>query len=187
MRLYTELFRSFLIWSFSGDHNIHTHSGLSFKLCSVAYLYHLAKLRKHYCRRLLIRYADRRHRPTCKFSAFPRKHKLTCIVQVVQPPSLPFILFYGNSPAAAGIAENPSHSRVAPIAPPISFTLKPPISHHPRSNTPPTPALHLPPRLGHECAAHNVAYRPQGQGPRPGMSTCREHQGRHSTSRKWDC
>lgn len=73
-------FSIFSHWPFSGDHNHHTHSGLSFKLCPVAYLYHLAKLRKHYCRRLLVRHADRRYRPTCKFSPRPCKHKVTLLV-----------------------------------------------------------------------------------------------------------
>jgi len=101
------------------------------------------------------------------------------IVQVVQPSSVPLNLFYGNSPAPTGISKYPSHSRVAPIPPPIFFAFQPSTSNRPRSDTPPTPTLRLPPCLGHERAAHNVAYRPQGQRPRPGMSTFREYQRRY--------
>jgi hypothetical protein len=74
-------------------------------------------------------------------SPHPRKHKATYMIQVVQPPSLPLILFDRNPPKSLWLSCL-SHP------PPISFTFKPSISHCPCSGTPPTPALRLPPRAG---------------------------------------
>lgn len=114
-----------------------------------------------------------------RFLPSSSQHTPTHVPLVVQAASLPLILFHRDAALPSGIAENPSHTCLPPIAPPSTVYLGPPIPYYPRPNTPPTPTLRLPPRTGHECTAYNMAYSPEKQGPCPGVFTCWEHKGRH--------